>query len=239
MVHYLVWCSRILEINSLLLFLSSEPDERERIAAFMKHFVVAEPGCGHPPSDRYATPVVWTTLALIRSEMLTEAIDFIKKATIWLCDRMEKGFGLPDYDADEYDETAVLIGYAFSSIKVEKNRSSFLATVLADLAAFADDKDLYSILVNDFAACEIAYEYWQVPDTQGVVTIYSKASRTYENSLHEANLTDFDEYKYAQHIAEESSKFTIAEKVGPSSLILLSVLLKDRYFPRQWKQIIA
>ena len=238
MVHYLVWCSRILEINSLLLFLSSEHEERERIAAFMKDFVVAEPGCGHPPSDRYATPVVWTTLALIRSEMLTEAIDFIKKATIWICDRMEKGFGLADYDAHEYDETAVLIGYAFSSIRVEKNRSSFLATALADLAAFTDDKELYSIIVNDFAACEIAYEYWQVPDTQGVFTIYSSDSRTYPNSLHEPNLT-FDEYKYAQHIAEEPATFKIAESVGPTSLILLSVLLKDRYFPRQWTQITA
>lgn len=239
MVHYLVWCSRILEINSLLLFLSSEHEERERIAAFMKDFVVAEPGCGHPPSDRYAAPVVWTTLALIRSEMVTEAIDFIKKTTIWLCDRLEKGFGLADYDADEYDETAVLIGYAFSSIKVEKNRSSFLATALADLAAFTDDQELYSILVNDFAACEIAYEYWQVPDTQSVFTIYSSDSRTYPNSLHEPNLTTFVEYKYAQHIAEEPATFKIAEKVGPTSLILLSVLLKDRYFPRQWRQIIA
>jgi hypothetical protein len=132
-----------------------------------------------------------------------------------------------------------LVGYAFIAIKVQKNVSSFLATVLADLAAFTGDKDLYSVVVNDVAACEIVYEYWQFPDTKAIFTILSADSRTYPNTLHEPTLTAFENYAYAQHIAEEPSTFRIVERVGITSLILLSVLLRDRYFPRLRGQIIS
>jgi hypothetical protein len=238
MLHYLVWCSRILAITSLHFFISSDREEQDSLVAFMKDLIEAEPGCGHPPSDRYATALVWTTLALIKANDLPAAIELVKRATVWLCDRTEQGVGLASYDATEYEETAMLVGYAYSSVKVQKNVSSFLATVLADLAAFTDDKDLYSVVVNDVAACEIVYEYWQFPDTKAIFTILSEDSRTYPNTVHEPTLTAFEDYRYAQHIGEEPSTFRITERVGLAGLILLSVLLRDRYFPKVWRQLV-
>ena len=239
MLHYLVWCSRILTVNGLLFFLTSDQKERESLFEFLKEFVATEPGCGHPASDRYATALVWPTLALIASKDPLAAIDLVRRAVIWLGDRMEQGFGLAAYDATEYEETAVLVGYPFAAVSAQKSNGSFLATVLADLAAFTGDTEFYAAVVNDFAACEIAYEYWQAPDTKAVCTIFSEESRTYPNSVHQATLTSFDDFKYAEHIAEEPENYTTVDKVGLGSLILLSILLRDRYFPKMWRRLVG
>jgi hypothetical protein len=111
--------------------------------------------------------------------------------------------------------------------------------VLADLAAFTNDQEFYSLVVNDFAAVELAYEYWQFPDTSALFAILSDESRTYPNTVHEPTLSTFEDYQYAQHILEEPSKFRITDKIGFSALLLLSVLLKDRYFPKVWKEILC
>jgi hypothetical protein len=238
MLHYLVWCSRILSISSLNFFLTTDHEEQDSLISFIRELIEVEPGCAHPASDRYATPIVWTALALIKANDTSAAIELIKRVVIWLCDRTEQGVGLASYDADEYEETAMLVGFAYASIKAKKNISSFLATVLADLAAFTNDKDLYAVVVNDLAACEIVYEYWQFPDTRAIFKVLSNESRTYPNTMHEPTLTSFENYSYADHIAEEPSSFSITERVGLNGLILLSALLKDRYFPKMWKHLL-
>jgi hypothetical protein len=90
MLHYIVWCSRILEINSLYFFLTDDKNEREEVSKFMVDFIEKEPGCGHIPGDRYAIGVVWTVLALLASQKQTEAINFSKRNLLWLCDRMQR-----------------------------------------------------------------------------------------------------------------------------------------------------
>lgn len=239
MLHYIVWCSRILEINSLYFFLTDDKNEREAASKFMIDFIQKEPGCGHVPGDRYAISVVWTVLALLVSQKHTEAINFSKRNLLWLCDRIQKGFGLPQFDAEEYEETATLLGYAFSFIKVQKDHSSFLATVVSDLAAFIGDKDFYAAVVNDFEACEVAYTYWQFPDTKAIFTISTNESRTYPNIPHRSTLNDWNDGGYAEHIKFEPDSFRITEKTGMSGLIVLSVLLKDRYFPKMWPHMVA
>jgi hypothetical protein len=239
MLHYIVWCARILEINSLYFFLTDDAEEKESVSEFLSDFIENEPGCGHIPGERYAISVVWTVLGLLASQKRDEAVDFVKRNLVWVCDRMEQGFGLPRYDADEYEETATLLGYAFSFIKVQKDHSSFVATALGDLAAFLNDKELYSTVVNDVEACDISYTYWQFPDTKAIFTIYSKESRTYPNIPHRPTLNEWKDFDYAEHIKHEPDAFRITEKTGLAGLVLLSVLLKDRYFPKMWSQIVS
>jgi hypothetical protein len=238
-LHYLVWCARVLETTSLYYFLTKDKAERDELSAFLVEFIEKENGCGHIPGDRYAISVVWTTLALIHAGEVDKAFALVKRSVIWLCDRVENGFGLAYYDADEYEETAMLLGYAFDSIKVEANRSSYLATIAADLAAFIGDKEFYSNVINDLEACEIVYSYWQVPDSEAVLTITTKECIAYPNIPHQYSLTDFGDFNYAEHIKHEPQSFQIAQKAGLDSLVLLSVFLKDRYFPKMWKQIIS
>lgn len=235
-LHYLVWCARVLEIASLYFFLTDKEAEQDEIVAFISEFIEKEEGCGHIPGDRYATSLVWSALALIRANRTDKATDLVKRGVMWLCDRVEKGYGIARYDADEKAETYTLLGYPFDFIKVDKNRSSYLATIASDLAAFIGDKDFYADVVNDLAACELAYSYWQFPDTKAILTIDTEECRTYPNIPHQFTLTSFEDYEYAEHIKHEPSSFQITQRGGLNSLILLSVLLKDRYFPKLWRQ---
>lgn len=238
LLHYLVWCSRALEIVSLYFFLVKNNVEKDDAVTFLAEFVEAEEGCGHIPGDRYTISLVWPILAFIQVGMPDKAINLVKRSVVWLCDRVEKDFGLARYEADEYEETAMLLGTSFDFIKVEKNRSSFLATAMTDLAAFIGDKEFYADVVNDIEACELAYEYWQFPDTKAIYTIDTEECITYPNITHYYELTTFEDSEYAEHIKHEPPSFQITKKIGTSSLIMLSVLLKDRYFPKVWRDII-
>jgi hypothetical protein len=237
MLQYIVWCTRVLELSSLYCFLTKNGSERSEIITFLVDFIEKEEGCGHIPSDRYAVSLVWTILALLQSKKRI-AISLIKKSVIWLCDRTEKGFGLARYEVDEYEETITLLGYPFDFIEAEKNRSSYLATVLSDLAAFVGDKEFYADVINDFEACDISYTYWQFPDTKAIFTIDSNECLSYANIPHQYSIDRFDDFEYSEHIKHEPQSFQIIDKVGEESLILLSILLKDRYFPTMWKKII-
>lgn len=238
MLHYLVWCARVFEASALYFFLTEEQDEKDEAITFITEFLDKEEGCGHIPGDRYSTSVVWGALALISAGRADKARALVQRSVVWLCDRVEKGFGIARYDADEKEETYTLLGYTFDFIKVEKNRSSYLATITSDLAAFLGDRDFYADVINDIAACEIVYSYWQFPDTKAILTIDTEECRTYANIPHQFSLTEFEEFSYAEHIKDEPSSFQITEKAGLSSLILLSALLKDRYFPKLWGQIV-
>jgi hypothetical protein len=239
MLDYLVWCARVLEVTSLYAFLTKEPAERDEAITFLVEFIEAEEGCGHIPADRYAVTVVWPTLALLRAGRTDKAIAFVQRTLVWLCDRVEKGAGLAHWDADEYQETVTLLGYPFDFIKLEEHGSYYLATVVTDLAAFIGDKKFYEDVSYDLAAVEVAFTYWQFPDTEAIFTIDTEECTTYSNIPVSSSIEKFEDYEYAEHIKPEAGSFQIAQKAGINSLILLSVFLKDRYFPKMWNQIIS
>lgn len=237
LLNYIVWCVRILEICSLYFFLTRDAVKKDEIVSFVITFLEKEEGWGHIPSDRYATTMVWTTLLLVASGNRQIAIELVKRSVVWLCDHVEKGFGLARYEADEYDETICLLGYPFNFIEVEKNTNSFLATVLTDLAALLAPQ-FYEDVINDFSACEITYYYWQFPDSKAVTVIDTNECLAYANVPHNDALKDFADFDYAAHIKDEPKAFGIVNKWGHGSLVLLSVLLKDRYFPTMWPKMI-
>ena len=238
MLQYIVWCARVLELSSLYFLLVKDETIRNQIVDFLLEFIEKEEGCGHIPSDRYTVSIVWAVIVLIKTNKINEAIDLVKRGTIWLCDRVENGFGIARYEADEYEETKTLLGYPFDFIDVDKNRSYFFATALSDIAALIGDKQFYNDVFNDLAACEIVYNYWQFPDTNAILTIENEECLTYPNIPFNEELNSFEDFNYAAHIKDEPREFQIIEKTGKESLVLLSILLKDRYFPTMWKNII-
>jgi hypothetical protein len=239
MLHYIVWCARISEICALYYFMTIKEEEKSEIIDFLIDFIEIEEGFGHIPSDRYAVSLVWVVLALLQSKKRIEAVNLVKKSAIWLFDRIDEGYGLARYEDDEFTETNFLLGYPFDFISLEKNRSSLLATILADLAAFIGDKEFYSDIVNDAESCDVAYNYWQFPDTKAIFVIESEECRNYPNIPHQDSISNFEDFEYSTHLADEPTTFQIVNKVGRESIILLSILLKDRYFPTMWNQIVS
>ncbi|MDP9314047.1 MAG: hypothetical protein M3R24_24740 [Chloroflexota bacterium] len=234
MVSYLVWCARVMEIVGLLYFLDKDERDKADNISFLQEFIDKEPGCGHVPSDRYAVSLVVATLALCHSQKLTEACALLHRSVVWLCDHYEDGLGLAPLEADEYTETATLLGSPFEFISIHRAGNSFVATAICDLAAFIGNKDFYGDVVNDIMACKIVPTYWQVADTKGLFQIESDDVITYPNIRYENNLTPFEIFEFAEHISHEPSSFRIVQKEGPLSLIFLAMFLRDRYFPTIW-----
>ncbi|MBX3293814.1 MAG: restriction endonuclease [Acidobacteria bacterium] len=237
-VQYLIWCNRVIEIASLINLLSNDEGETNDMARFLLKLIETEHGVGHVPGDRYGVSLVWACIALKRANKLDEVRNLITKSAIWLCNQTEDRFGLPHFDACEDEEIRTLVGYPFDFIDVERNRSSFLATILTDLAAFLEDDKLYSDLVNDFSACEISYNYWQIPDSSGIALIETETCVHYPNIPHAQSLTGRKEDSYAEHYKHETRYFEVENRLGASALIILSIFLKDRYFPKAWDRLI-
>ncbi len=238
MATYPAQCARIMEVAALVYFTASDDREREETASFLEEFILGEPGCHHPLSNRYAVTIVLACLILLGRNRRETVRDLLKQVTLWVCDRYEQGMGLAQFDATEEGETTTLLGYAFASVAVSERRASFLAAALCDLAAFLGDGALYGDIVNEIKASEVYPEYWQATDTVGVCSIESADITQYPHVPFEDSLTDFHQYQHAPHFSDEPETFRVAELFSKSTLVVLMVLLRDRYFPKAWAKII-
>jgi hypothetical protein len=156
-VSYPVRCVRIAEIVGLLA-LRVRPDDSERadeIAGWLVQFLAAQPGAAHPISDSYAVSLIPATLAAVTLDP-EAARDFLKSATIWLCDAYERDrLGLAGVEAAPAEEIERLLGGALEWVPYERRRESCIATVLLDLAAALACGDLYADIWNDIEAVGI------------------------------------------------------------------------------------
>ncbi|UJR86706.1 hypothetical protein [Sandaracinus amylolyticus] len=236
--HYLVYCARMVEIVSLAFFWSSEPATRVTLGKLLDEFVAAEPGAGHPLSDRHVVSLVWAALVLIATGRRECATKLIRNATVWLCDRFEDGGGLASVDADPADEIRAVFGARFEFVEQAGSRHSFCACALADLAAFLQDGQLYADVVNDLLATKIAAQYWQAADTPGQFVVEGEDVVQFMSVRFEETLPHGDG-SYAEHVVTEPAQFSASKIAGPSWYIGLSLLLRDRYFVRLWQAIVA
>jgi hypothetical protein len=234
-VTYPVLCSRVIEVAGLLYFLEEKKRKRAGAADFLEELVFAEPGSAHPVGDRYAASLVPAVLALLHAGRHDAARGLIRRAAVWLCDRQEKGSGLAQLEDTADTEVATLIGYPFEFIGVAKRPSSFLATVLSDLAAFAGDAQLYEDIVNDIKAVGLVPQYWQAQDTAGQFSVGADDVIQYASGLdYKDEYTPFEARQFAAHIRVEPESFRLAGSVNPASYLGLILLLRDRYFPTLW-----
>lgn len=58
---------------------------------------------------------------------------------------------------------------------------------------------------------------------------------SYPNVPHQFSL---DGDVYAEHMKHEPQSFKIADSSSLGSLIILSILMRDRYFPKTWPRLV-
>lgn len=236
---YAVQCSRIMELISLAYFSESAMEARKGYAILLADFVTGEPGCSHPVSDRYAVSIVLAVLVLLDTGQVDIASALLSEVTVSLCDWYEKRMGLAGIEADEESETRYLLGYPFEFINIPQRQQSFLATAVIDLAAFLGDKVLYASIVNDIKATRIYPEYFQPRNTIGSCRIEREDVLTYPAVQYQDEITEFNDLLFAEHISDESPSFRFVDEFGPFAAVALMALLRDRYFPRLWPQLVV
>lgn len=234
MMPYLVNLARILEVTGLFYHLACNQEEKKEIAHFLADFILKEPSVGKLPSDRYAVSIVLPILALYQSGQINIALMLLKRTAIWLCDRCELGHGLAPFDAEPEDEVATLLYYPFEGIEIMEGYSSFLGTVICDLCVFLDRYGLFIDVLNDFLAVNLSFSYWQVQNTKGLLRVESDDIITFPNIEWNEKVTSDDVWGYSNHHVGECLNFTLVEHYGKNSLYILTLLLRDRYFPIIW-----
>ena len=231
---YSIHCARIMEVVGILYFLEVEQSEKDIVISFLVSFISQEPGCAHIPSDHYAVSLVLPVLSLCSSGHRDIAEGLLQRSTVWLCDRYQYDFGLADISSQPYEEIATLFGYPFDFIKIRPRKSSFTASVICDLACFVDNAKLYTNIVNDIKAVKIFPQYWQVPNTISLFILEGEDIINYPNIDYSDDYLPFDSFTFAEHIKHEPRSFTITDVIGPFGLLLMMLLLRDRYFPTLW-----
>jgi hypothetical protein len=75
-------------------------------------------------------------------------------------------------------------------------------------------------------------------DTEGVFYFEGDDVVTYPNVQYKDTLNGFMYFDFADHIIHETRTFQISQKINPFSLLFISLLIRDRYFPALWPSII-
>lgn len=229
-----VHCAQFVETLGLRFRLAESQSERTQIVSLLEEFVRAEPNCAYPIAERYAVSLVWPLLALGESGHGEVTRDWLHRAAVWLCDRHEAGAGLARLEASAEEEAVTLLGADFEFLGVERQKVSLVAPVLADLAAWLGEAELYGDIVNDLHAVGVVPHFFQPCDSEGAFRFEAPDVFTYPRVTYQDALSPFEERRFASHIARDPSRLLLSEAAGLDAFAAVSLLLRDRYFPGLW-----
>lgn len=165
-VTYPVRCTRIAEIVGLLALRLRQETARDfvEIVDWLVRFAAAQPGAAHPIGDTYAVSLIPAVLALAGVDRAA-AHDLLKRSAVWLCNSYERDrLGLAGVEATQTEEIERLVGGVLECIPYERRRDSLVATVLLDLAAVLDFRQLYADILNDIRAVRVCPRVLRIDD---------------------------------------------------------------------------
>jgi hypothetical protein len=149
---YRVMCSRLLEILSL--FGLADDDRREEIAEWLTRFIESNPGASQPLSDRWAISLIPAAIVVGRRDPV-RAAQHLALVAAWICDHYEEGgLGLASADSDAASEIEYFFGGSLEHVTHARRMTSYLATVVLDVAAALELSSLYEDAHNDFEASD-------------------------------------------------------------------------------------
>lgn len=159
LLTYPVICCRVAEALALGLALAREVgdgDTATRFEEVLRAFV-EQPGVARPIGDLFAASVVAITLMLATFNFAT-ANAYLGRVAAWMLDRYDEdlaGLGLASLAEDEERTAERLLAGSLASTKMDRRTSSYLATVVLDLALYLGNKDLYEAVRDNIKALRI------------------------------------------------------------------------------------
>jgi hypothetical protein len=213
-------CLHTLELLSLANLLSGETNPK--LNAVITDVIKKERGWERPLSDNYAMSIALIGLSLIKSSENLLFKKVINNITIWFCDRYDQ-MGLAPLGSSEDEEYEQLLSEYLDGLKCQKTKSSFIASILLDLAYLADDPTFYENIANELRASLVITERFHVLNDADIY----EYDRIYNSYDPEYSRKRINPYSRGIKIETESNKITIRSSV----LFFLMFLLRDRLFP--------
>jgi Restriction endonuclease len=225
---YAIRCVRIAEIAGLL-GLRKDGAEREQIARWLARFVMAQPGCAHPISDRWAVSLAPAATLLAGSH--PEALEHLLiEAMRWLGDfYADEGLGLAGLQADPREEIDYLIGGALEHVDRPRRSGSNLVALLLDLASAFEKPAAYDAIHNDALAVE-AHPLVGLPlddsdqyRVNGRVPVNTSPNYAQSWDIH-------SEWRQATHHDDDPSRSYLGRVGRPWDQLAISAVTRDRYW---------
>lgn len=159
MLTYPVICCRVAEALALGLALAREDGDGDAATRFEEALrgLAEQPGAARPVGDLFAPSVVAVTVMLATFDPMA-AKAYLGRVARWLLDRYDEdlaGLGLASLAEDEERTAERLLAGSLASTTMERRTTSYLATVVLDLARHLGDKDLYEAVRDNINALRV------------------------------------------------------------------------------------
>jgi hypothetical protein len=227
-VTYPVRCLRLVEILGLYALALGDED-RARVGEWVCRFLRQQPGAAHPISDRWAISLLPALIAVGRDAQ-AQREEHLRDVVQWLGDRHDnENLGLAPTDASPDDEAEYLLGGALEHVAREQRRSSYLATVILDLAAAFELPELYDLAYNDIAAVGVT-PLVPLPNDDVDQYLGGNADVPVDTSPRYAETwADGEGGVVAAHQGEATERYYLVRIGRAWDQLAMSVLLRDRH----------
>jgi hypothetical protein len=225
MLTYPVICCRVAEALALGLALAREDGDGDAATRFEEALrVLAEqPGAARPVGDLFASSVVAVTVMLATFDPMA-AKAYLGRVARWLLDRYDEdlaGLGLASLAEDEEKTAERLFAGSLASTTMERRTSSYLATVVLDLARHLGDKDLYEAVRDNINALRV------VPQATSADEVKARWKRG-GTDVWPLPRVEFEPW------GVKSARSLLSPPVEPVLSLILASACRSRHYPGGW-----
>jgi hypothetical protein len=228
---YPVRCLRLVEMIGMY-GLRLESGEQDPVAEWLARFLEAQPGTAHPISDRWAVSML-PALLLARKADGAVVGPYLQRVVTWLGDMHEgDAAGLASYHADSQEEAAFLLGGSLEHVPHKRRGHSYIATVVLDMAAALELRDVYDVAFNDIAAVDLTPV---VPVPNDDASQYLVSGRGVDVPLNTSpkyaeQFEAGDGWRMAAHHDDDLSRYFLGRNGRLWDALSLSIVTRDRHW---------
>jgi hypothetical protein len=215
-------CLHTLELLSLYI-LTSAKGNRDLVAFFLR-MIDEQKGCYRILSDNYAVTIVFVALTLLKLSEIDRLRKFLTNVCVWLCDRQGE-VGIAAIGSSLQDEIEQLLSENLKGLSDHNNAGGFAACACLDMAHIMRDKKVFEDIANDFRASETIMEFYHVLNDEALFIHDHETIVTSTDNQFSLDWRD----DYTQMISYERKANSISFR--NKGILMISFLLRDRYFP--------
>ena len=226
---YPVRCLRLMEMLGMYGLLL-EPGEQRPLAEWLAQFLERQPGAAHPISDRWAVSML-PALLLARKADAAGVGRYLERIVTWLGDTHQgKAAGLAAYHADSKEEADFLLGGSLEHVPHERRGHSYLATVVLDVAAAFELRDVYNVAFNDIAAVDLTPVVPLPKDDGSQYLVSGRDVDVPLNTSPKYAQSAGDGWRTAAHHDDDLSRYLLGRAGHLWDALSLSIVTRDRHW---------
>jgi len=208
----------------------ADESRRDEIAAWLSRFVATNPGASQQLSDRWAVSLIPGTVVLAGHHR-EEAARYLGWVTAWVCDHYEdEGIGLAAADADPAAEIEYFFAGPLEHVTRPRRLTSYLATVILDVAAALELNSVYDDARNDFLASGVSPGV-PLPRDDNAQYQVARADVPLDTSPHYAQeWNEGDGWRMSSHHDDDLSRYYLGRIDRVWDFIAICSVTRDRHW---------